>query len=305
MIQKIFILIFFLASLHVMGQKRTLITDQAYIRENMVMAGQPVDSITLQVRNDPNSVPTNAAVYQAIQNATPNINYYNGITEHEVGVGLGGALDFPTTIQVSASKSLLFVNDNASQLLSVANSTIQTVTDVNNNRTTMAVGQGFYSLGAVSLDDTLMLTVAPNEFTLEDRRQSKKGIQYINGDDDQLVSNSLVPKSYVDAMVGAVSLDAPITEVNANANASTFTILPVDCSGGAITVTPPAGPHTAGDWFAVSDSRAQADTNNITVGFNNAGENLHGTSQDYILNSKAAFARFTYVDATVGWIITH
>ena len=94
--------------------------------------------------------------------------------------------------------------------------------------------------------------------------------------------------------------DYVLTETSSSpAQAEKFAILPVDCTGGAKTVTPPASP-VAGDWFAVSDSRANAGTNNITV--DTSGDKLHGAANDYIMNANADFVKFVYVNATVGWI---
>ncbi len=80
-------------------------------------------------------------------------------------------------------------------------------------------------------------------------------------------------------------------------------ILPVDCSAATIEIDLPAGTPSAGDTFYISDSRANAGTNNITIDFINAGDNLHGSSQNYIMNVDASFAEFIYINATVGWIV--
>jgi uncharacterized protein with GYD domain len=83
-----------------------------------------------------------------------------------------------------------------------------------------------------------------------------------------------------------------------------FSILPINVSGAIHTVNPPASP-IAGDWFAVSDSRGNAGANNITVDFVTATQNFHGASATHVMNANKAFVRFTYVNSTVGWIITN
>jgi len=73
----------------------------------------------------------------------------------------------------------------------------------------------------------------------------------------------------------------------------------VNVTSGTATVTPPSTPES-GTWFAVSDSRGNASTNNITVDLST--DKYHTDAVDYTMNTDNAFARFTYVDSTVGWI---
>ena len=85
--------------------------------------------------------------------------------------------------------------------------------------------------------------------------------------------------------------------INANVNDLVLT----DVSAGTATVNPPGSP-SANDTFAVSDSRGNANTNNITVDFVTAGDNLHGTSQNDVINVDEAYREYVYVNGTVGWI---
>lgn len=119
------------------------------------------------------------------------------------------------------------------------------------------------------------------------------------GDTAKVITNNITAIQVVPT--GKVEIkDYLLAETTASpAQAEKFAILPVDCSGGAKTVTPPASP-VAGDWFAVSDSRASAGANNITV--DTSGDKLHGGANDYIMNANADYVRFTYVNATIGWI---
>lgn len=131
-------------------------------------------------------------------------------------------------------------------------------------------------------------------FFIDDNRSVPEGIIYDGDYSATFVDRSLVDKGYVDK-------DKLQTEVTSADTAVLYNILPVNSTGGAITVTPPATP-ASGQWFAVSDSRGQAGTNNITIDFTTAGDNLHGSSANYIMNVDYDFVRFTYVNATVGWI---
>lgn len=90
---------------------------------------------------------------------------------------------------------------------------------------------------------------------------------------------------------------------NTNFTAVKFRINLVDCSSGAITVTPPSSP-VIGERFAISDAKANAATNNITVGFSAASQKLYGVTQNYVLNVNGGYVEFIYVGATTGWIAT-
>lgn len=91
------------------------------------------------------------------------------------------------------------------------------------------------------------------------------------------------------------------TEVTSTTTATKFSTLPVNTTGGAVTVNPPGTP-LAEDWFAVSDSRGQASANNITVDFTTAGQKLHGATSNYTMISTREYVKFVYVNSTVGWI---
>lgn len=93
-----------------------------------------------------------------------------------------------------------------------------------------------------------------------------------------------------------------------NIESSAFTALKgiinqVDCSAGTITVTPPASP-VIGDRFSLTDATASAGTNNITVDFDTANQNLYGIQQNYIINVDGGYVEFIYMGATTGWIAT-
>lgn len=101
--------------------------------------------------------------------------------------------------------------------------------------------------------------------------------------------------SKVGTILAEISTSAAISQLNG--------LLPVNCTSGAIEVDLPAGTPSPGDFFIVTDSRANANTFNITIDFISAGDNLHGSSQNYIINTDGATVEFTYINSTIGWIV--
>lgn len=95
------------------------------------------------------------------------------------------------------------------------------------------------------------------------------------------------------------------SEGTTTVNAVNGALSPVDVSGGIATVNPPGTPQSQ-DTFAVTDSRANAAVNNITVDFTTAGDNFHGAAAtDYVINVNRGYAQFLYVNATIGWVLTN
>lgn len=88
------------------------------------------------------------------------------------------------------------------------------------------------------------------------------------------------------------------SETSGSGTATIGTELPVNSTGGAITITPPSSP-SAGQIFAVFDSRGQAATNNITI--DTSGDGLNGAAVDYVISTTNGYVQFRYIDATVGW----
>lgn len=134
-------------------------------------------------------------------------------------------------------------------------------------------------------------------FFIDDNRTVPEGITYDADYSATFTARSLIDKEYADK-------DQVMTEITTADTAEVYNILPVNTTSGAVTVTPPATP-SAGDWFAVSDSRGNAGTNNITVDFTTAAVNFHGGSADHVISANKGFARFTYVNSTIGWIISN
>ena len=86
---------------------------------------------------------------------------------------------------------------------------------------------------------------------------------------------------------------------NDTLQAVVYQIVLVDTDSGSVVVLPPAAP-VAGDWFAVDDSRSNANTNPIKVEFGSA--KYHGTTTDLTINGAKASGTLVYVNAAVGWI---
>lgn len=163
------------------------------------------------------------------------------------------------------------------------------------------------SANGISVADTIInITIAESgsntgEIKITDSRTATEGVVYAADYSDDFVDRSLVDKGYV---AGKGKRDNVQSEVTSKVTATLYSILPVNTTSGAVGVTVPSSP-VAGDWFAVSDSRGNAGTNNITVEFTTAAVNFHGGSADHVINTNKGFARFTYVNSTVGWIISN
>ncbi len=91
------------------------------------------------------------------------------------------------------------------------------------------------------------------------------------------------------------------TEQIANFTATKNALIPVDVTTIPITVTPPATPVT-GDIFGIVDSRFNAQTNNITVDFTTATQNLYAASNNWIINIDGGYVEFIYINSTIGWV---
>ena len=75
----------------------------------------------------------------------------------------------------------------------------------------------------------------------------------------------------------------------------------INTTGGAITMTLPASP-SAGDSISISDYAGTFGSNTVTIDRN--GSNIQGAASNGIVNTNQQNVRFTYVDATQGWIPT-
>lgn len=153
-------------------------------------------------------------------------------------------------------------------------------------------------------------TIQDGWFFFQDDRATKPGVEYslatLGAD---FTDSSLVHRRYVAEMIqdsiNTNTVQPPAVE---NIENSAFTALKwiineVDCSGGAISVTPPASPVIK-DRFAVVDSKASAATNNITVDFSGVSQKLNGSIQDFIMNCDGCYIEFVYMGSTTGWIST-
>jgi hypothetical protein len=95
------------------------------------------------------------------------------------------------------------------------------------------------------------------------------------------------------------SLDLDVTERTTAFTATVGSLHAVNTTTAAVTVTPPTA--TAGQMFAIVDSRANSETNAITVA--TTTPKLLGASDDFIINNSGASATFMYMNSTVGWLL--
>jgi len=93
-------------------------------------------------------------------------------------------------------------------------------------------------------------------------------------------------------------------ERNANFTISSQSLYPVDCRGGSISITPPANP-SFNFQFAISDSRANSETNNIIIDFAGANQLVHGSLNTSVLNYNSAYSQFRFIGGAIGWIKQH
>lgn len=145
---------------------------------------------------------------------------------------------------------------------------------------------------------------------ITDNRGTKSGLEYGSaGYGAQFTDSTLVHRGYVaDMIFDSINTNTVQPPAVENIENSTFTALmwlinEVDCSAGAITVDPPAAPAIK-DRFAIVDSKANAATNNITIGFTTATQKLNGSVQDFIMNCDGCYIEFVYMGATTGWVST-
>ena len=83
-----------------------------------------------------------------------------------------------------------------------------------------------------------------------------------------------------------------------------FLANPVDVTLAAATVNPPSVKIDGITWFSVVDALGNSTLNNITIDFVTAGDNFHGSSSNYLLDTDLAHARFVYINSTIGWILS-
>lgn len=156
-------------------------------------------------------------------------------------------------------------------------------------------------------DVKVTLTSDFQDFTITDARTNTVGIQYAADYSSEFTDRSLVDRGLVKSMISDslnAILDEIAAEVDTSGTAVFFKILPVDVTNVAADIAPPAS-ASAGKWFAISDSRGNAATNNISIDFDAAGYKLHGktgANAVWVMNADADFVRFTYINSTIGFI---
>ena len=91
-------------------------------------------------------------------------------------------------------------------------------------------------------------------------------------------------------------------EKSGNYTASAGDNIFVDTSGGAVTITLPAGP-SIGDQVKIIDSHGTAATNNITVGRNS--QKIQRSAADLTISTNGAGIALVYYDSDNGWLLKY
>lgn len=91
------------------------------------------------------------------------------------------------------------------------------------------------------------------------------------------------------------------TETSGAVTAALNYLTPINTTSATSTVTPPTASTNAR--FEIVDSRGNAGTNAILINFSGAGQKLYGVTDNFTMNFDGAFARFRYLNATIGWIV--
>lgn len=131
---------------------------------------------------------------------------------------------------------------------------------------------------------------------------------YVSGLDD----SAAFPKNFLYTNHNGQLMSAPgqmggmlpvAIETSGSSVAVVNFLTPVNVSEDPASITPPTG-VAVNSVFEVTDSRANAGTNNITINFSGVSETLHGSaSSTFVMNSDAAFARFRFLGSPIGWIV--
>jgi len=187
------------------------------------------------------------------------------------------------------------------------------VFDLGNTYISSGTGGNYVRSDASNLQQTLsntLWTINDGYFFFQDLRTTKPGLEYslatLGAD---FTDSTLVHRRYVSDMIydsiNTNTVQPPAVEniENSNFTALKWLINEVDCTGGAISVTPPASPVVK-DRFAIVDSNANAATNNITIDFTGASQKLNGSVQDFIMNCDGCYIEFVYMGSTTGWVST-
>jgi hypothetical protein len=104
-----------------------------------------------------------------------------------------------------------------------------------------------------------------------------------------------------DVIASSGSLPVDSTVRTASFTAVVNNEYPCSTTGAALTVTFPAvGTCTNGDTIVITDAGANAGTNNITVN----PILFHSLADTFVINVSRGAARFRFVNATVGWVLS-
>jgi hypothetical protein len=167
---------------------------------------------------------------------------------------------------------------------------------------------------AVAIDsvsnDTSSILISPRKLEISSTLTDIKGGLTVANTPNNASPDSVLVKNNVTGQIevthksnvgGGSTAIVFSTETTTTDTAEVDKIMLVNCSSGPINIRPVLSP-VAGNVIAISDSRANAGTHNITITFSSESQKLHGTVQNYVMNVNADFVEFVYVNATIGWI---
>lgn len=225
-----------------------------------------------------------------------------GVDSLKAGQLLQTTTDSVFLVSDTLSSDLTFITQSTSSgklTIAPVASTYQLTFASDNNDVSIAS----LANGISVADTTINITISESgantgDVIVTDGRRTTTGVVYAADYSAGFGSRSLVDKGYVQ---GIGQRDQLQSEVTSKVTATLYNILPCDATSGGFEINVPGSP-VAGDWFAISDSRGIAGSNNITIDFVTAAVNLHGSSQNYIMNVNNDFVRFTYINSTIGWI---
>lgn len=232
--------------------------------------------------SEQSSAPTQEADTLILYGKTDHKLYYRQPdgTEVEVGSGSGGAsIDEGASFPTTGSDPILFFRTDLDALF-LYSPTASTWIDIS----------GLIGGDSASVDEGSAFPSTPGEVTL-----------FYRTDLDAMFIYSPTESAWLD-ISGLVSVDTSNwSSKSANFTAEKNIKYLVDTSSGVVSVTLPSSP-SAGDTFYIMDSAANFATNNCKLLYGSS--KILSTSNNYLLDDDNGFTQVTYVDTTVGWIVT-
>jgi hypothetical protein len=236
---------------------------------------------------------------------------YGGLTNGQYNVGMGKVYDDVTTSTGSIGIGYFVGNStiatNALYTIGIGYlalntaSSLDSVIAIGYNAGSLNSYNGSILIGAnAETTETAGVVVGPNASRFASGNYDFDVNQDTTGKAGQILTyNASLNQIELKPNSGPVI----ISEVNSNTVLSTLNVfLPVNVTSNTVEIDLPAGTPSSGDVLKITDSRANAGTNNITIDFISAGDNLHGSSQNAVLNLDGSTVTFTYINAAIGWV---